>query len=56
VKKLTGTPLVLVNGQQYNGSLTNPEEFRAFVVQAQSETYSTSTPTPTATPTPTPTS
>jgi protein-disulfide isomerase len=53
VKKLTGTPLVLVNGQQYKGSLTNPDEFRAFVVQAQSETYSTSTPTPAATSTPT---
>lgn len=52
VKKLTGTPLVLVNGNQYSGSLTDPDEFRAFVVQAQSQTYSTSTPTPTPTVTP----
>ncbi|TAM69304.1 MAG: hypothetical protein EPN48_07935 [Microbacteriaceae bacterium] len=53
VKQLTGTPLVLVNGKQYSGSLTDPDEFRAFVVQAQSQTYSTSTPVPTVTPTPT---
>jgi protein-disulfide isomerase len=56
VKKLTGTPLVLVNGKEYKGSLTKPAEFRAFVVQAQGETYSTSTPTPTPSATPTPTS
>jgi protein-disulfide isomerase len=55
VKKLTGTPLVLVNGNQYSGSLTDPDEFRAFVVQAQSETYSTATPTTAATSSATPT-
>jgi protein-disulfide isomerase len=54
VKKLTGTPLVLVNGQPYKGSLTSAEDFRAFVVQAQGETYSTATPTPTPTATQTP--
>lgn len=54
VKKLSGTPLVLVNGQQYKGSLTSADEFRAFIVQAQGESYATASPT--ATPTPTPTS
>jgi protein-disulfide isomerase len=56
VKKLTGTPLVLVNGQQYTGSLTSAADFQAFVLQAQGDKYSSSTPvpTPTATSTPTP--
>jgi len=59
VKKLKGTPLVLVNGQEYKGSLKDASEFRAFVVKAQGDAYSTATPTPTpgatgsATPTPT---
>ena len=60
VKKLTGTPLVLVNGKQYTGSLTDTSAFRQFVLQAQGETYSSATPTPTpmgtSTPTGTPTS
>lgn len=51
VKQLKGTPLVLVNGKQYQGSLTDPDEFRAFIVKAQADTYSTPTPTPTPTPT-----
>lgn len=51
VSKLKGTPLVLVNGQEYTGSLTSASEFRAFVVKAQGDAYSTATPTPTATPT-----
>jgi protein-disulfide isomerase len=57
VKKLTGTPLVLVNGKQYNGSLTSASDFKAFVLQAQGEAYSTATatPSPTSTSTPTPT-
>ena len=55
VKQLKGTPLVLVNGKEYRGSLTDPDEFRAFIVKAQADTYSTSTPTPTSTSTPTPT-
>jgi protein-disulfide isomerase len=65
VKKLTGTPLVLVNGKQYTGSLTSASDFKAFVLQAQGEAYSTatatpspssgSTPTPSATPSATPT-
>jgi Protein-disulfide isomerase len=51
--KLNGTPLVIVNGKQYTGSLTDAGEFKAFVLQAAGETYqmSTSTPTPTSTPT-----
>jgi len=51
VKQLKGTPLVLVNGKQYQGALNDAAEFRAFIVKAQADTYST----PTATPTPTPT-
>lgn len=43
--KLTGTPTVLVNGNQYTGSLTDPDEFKAFVLQASSES-ATATPTP----------
>jgi protein-disulfide isomerase len=50
---ITGTPTVLVNGKQYVGSLEDPAEFRAFVLQAAGESYSESgTPTPTPTPTP----
>lgn len=49
VPQVKGTPTILVNGKQYNGSLTDSDEFRAFVLQASSETYSTSTPTPTPT-------
>ncbi|GAB3124938.1 DsbA family protein [Glaciibacter psychrotolerans] len=51
---IKGTPTVLVNGKQYVGSLNDPKEFAAFVLQAAGETYSTSTATPTPTPTPTP--
>lgn len=50
--KLTSTPLVLVNGKQYKGSITDPAEFKAFVLQASGETYQKSTATPTPTPTP----
>ena len=46
VSKLTGTPLVIVNGKQYTGSLTSPDDFKAFVLQAQGEAYSTATPSP----------
>jgi protein-disulfide isomerase len=49
IKALKGTPLVLVNGQQYQGSLNDADEFRAFIVKAQADTYSTATPTPSAT-------
>jgi protein-disulfide isomerase len=53
VRQLKGTPLVLVNGKQYQGSLTDPDEFRAFIVKAQADTYSDSKSTGTPTPTPT---
>lgn len=51
---ITGTPTVLVNGQQYSGSLTDPAEFQSFVLQATSATFNDSESTPTPTPTPTP--
>jgi protein-disulfide isomerase len=54
LKAITGTPTVLVDGQQYVGALDDPNEFSAFVLQAVGETYSTSTPTPTAIPEPAP--
>ncbi|MRX44151.1 DsbA family protein [Agromyces kandeliae] len=49
---VTGTPTVLVNGKQYVGSLEDPAEFQAFVLQATGESYSESEATPTPTPTP----
>ncbi|WP_374947184.1 DsbA family protein [Agreia sp.] len=51
VVKVTGTPTVLVNGQQYSGSLTDADAFSTFVLQVSSEAYSTETPTPTPEPT-----
>ncbi|MGK9146357.1 DsbA family protein [Plantibacter flavus] len=52
VAKVEGTPTILVNGKQYTGSLTDAEQFAAFVLAVSSESYSTSTPTPSATETP----
>jgi protein-disulfide isomerase len=56
---VSGTPTVLVNGQQYKGALTDADAFSAFVLQA-SQSFSTpaptGTPTPGATSTPTPSS
>jgi protein-disulfide isomerase len=49
---VTGTPTVLVNGKQYVGSLEDPAEFQAFVLQATGESYSESEATPTPTPAP----
>jgi protein-disulfide isomerase len=50
-----GTPTVLINGQRYEGSLTDASEFQAFVgsVFATVTTDDGSTPTPTPTPSPT---
>lgn len=48
VAKVEGTPTILVNGKQYTGSLTDAEQFAAFVLAVSSESYSTSTPTPSA--------
>jgi len=47
-----GTPTVLINGQRYEGSLTDASEFQAFVgsVFATVSTGDGSTPTPTPTP------
>ena len=50
--RITGTPTVLVNGQQYGGSLEDPQEFQSFVLQATSATFNDSESTPTPTPTP----
>src|SRR5215207_5543129 len=48
---ITGTPTVLVNGQQYSGNLEDPAEFQSFVLQATSATFNDeSTPTPTPAP------
>lgn len=47
-----GTPLVLVNGQQYPYSTASTnDEFRTFVVSAAGATEATPTPTPSSTPT-----
>lgn len=49
LEEFPGTPLVLVNGQQY--TLTSPitnDDFRTFVVSAAGTTESTPTPTPSA--------
>jgi len=54
LESITGTPTVLVNGKQYEGSLTDPAEFQSFVLQATGETFSESTSTPSPTPTPAP--
>jgi hypothetical protein len=53
---LTGTPTVLVNGNQYVGALDDPQEFAQFVLTIASDAYykATPTPSPSATPTPTP--
>jgi protein-disulfide isomerase len=55
IEKVTETPTILVNERRYTGSLEDTEEFRAFVLQASSESYSTSTPTPSPAETPAPT-
>ena len=47
VKKVTGTPTVLVNGAQYTGSLTDQAEFASFVLQQSAASTNTPSPTPT---------
>lgn len=44
-----GTPLVLINGEQYNGSITDASAFQQAILAASTTTTSTPTPTPTAT-------
>jgi protein-disulfide isomerase len=55
LESITGTPTVLVNGQQYVGSLTDPAEFQSFVLQATGATFSESNSTETPSPSPAPT-
>lgn len=55
---LTATPMILVNGSPYVGSLTDAKEFAQFVLTISSDAYYSNqspTPTPTATPTKAPT-
>lgn len=52
---LTGTPMVLVNGQPYVGALDDPKEFAQFVLTVASDAYYEETPAATPTPTSTPT-
>jgi protein-disulfide isomerase len=52
VKAITGTPTILVNGQQYQGSLTDATAFATFVEGIMTGGSSTSTPAPTGTPAP----
>lgn len=51
---LTGTPMILVNGQQYVGVLGDAAEFSQFVLTSASDAFykSQSTPSPTVSPTP----
>ncbi|MFE7844215.1 DsbA family protein [Microbacterium sp. NPDC057407] len=47
---LTGTPMVLVNGQPYVGALDDPKEFAQFVLTVASDAYYEETPSPSPTP------
>ena len=53
---LTGSPMVIVNGQQYLGDPKDPAEFSQFVLTNASDAFyksqATPTPTPTVSPTP----
>ena len=53
---LTGTPMILVNGQPYMGALTDAAEFSQFVLTNASDAFykeqAEQSPTPTVTPTP----
>lgn len=53
IDNVRSTPTVLVNGQKYEGSITDLPSFQAFVLKATGSDFNEkSTPTPTATPTP----
>ncbi|PPG05731.1 MULTISPECIES: thioredoxin domain-containing protein [unclassified Rathayibacter] len=54
VPAVTGTPTVLVNGEAYSGSLTDPDAFSSFVLSAAADSYSSATPAPTSSETPAP--
>ena len=51
---LTGTPMILVNGEPYRGALDDPKEFAQFVLTTASDAYykDSAAPSPTATPGP----
>ncbi|MGP6177801.1 DsbA family protein [Microbacterium sp. A196] len=51
---LTSAPMIVVNGQPYVGSLTDPAEFSQFVLTVASDTDATPSPTPTPAATETP--
>lgn len=52
---LTGTTMILVDGQPYVGALDDPQEFAQFVLTLSSDAYyNTPSPTPTSTTTPSP--
>ena len=57
VKKVKGTPTVLFNGVQFQGSLEDPDAFTSFlgsVIGTVEPGADGPTPSPTPTPTPTP--
>lgn len=47
VERVSGTPTVLVNGEPYSGSLSDPDAFSSFVLSAAADSYSSGSPTPT---------
>lgn len=52
VKSVQGTPIVIVNGKQYTGSLTDASAFSTFVLQTADAYKSTPTPSASASPSP----
>ncbi|AJM77253.1 DsbA family protein [Rathayibacter toxicus] len=46
VPSVTGTPMVLVNGRVYSGSMTDADAFNSFVLSAAADRYSSPTPSP----------
>lgn len=52
VKKIIGTPTVIINGKRYEGAIDNALEFAAAISGAAGETYTQNGPTPSPTPSP----
>ena len=50
VPNVTGTPTVIVNGQQFTGSVSDPTAFLAFITQIAGASYSANSATPTPAP------
>jgi len=46
IDRVEATPTILVNGKQYTGALDDVAEFKAFVIQTNSEPVATTTPSP----------